>query len=65
MIVEIKEKIVKVPTPFKSNSSTCLFCKNSSKDQQDNINHMKIEHSFLIPQDNFCTNIKGLLEYLQ
>ncbi|XP_050665402.1 cytoplasmic 60S subunit biogenesis factor ZNF622 [Leptidea sinapis] len=42
----------------------CLFCGHHSKNMMKNVKHMSVEHSFFIPDVEYCTDIKGLLLYL-
>lgn len=43
----------------------CIFCDHCSKDMVDNLAHMSSIHSFFIPDAEFCTDVKGLVSYLQ
>ena len=42
----------------------CLFCGNQSKSMEKNLLHMSENHSFFIPDLEFCTDLHGLMEYL-
>lgn len=42
----------------------CLFCDVPSADLTENIKHMSVEHSFFIPDAEYCTDVEGLLNYL-
>lgn len=42
----------------------CLFCDHHSRSVTSNLNHMMIEHSFFVPDLEYCTDQKGLLLYL-
>ncbi|XP_027197879.2 cytoplasmic 60S subunit biogenesis factor ZNF622 [Dermatophagoides pteronyssinus] len=42
----------------------CLFCSHQSIDMETNIQHMATIHSFFIPDIEYCSNLKGLLNYL-
>lgn len=44
--------------------SNCLFCEHHSRTILKNLKHMSKEHSFFIPDIEFCVDIKGLLLYL-
>ncbi|XP_025073094.1 zinc finger protein 622, partial [Pogonomyrmex barbatus] len=43
----------------------CLFCNVRSKSTIGNIEHMIKTHSFFIPDIEYCTDLNGLLEYLE
>jgi len=45
-------------------NNNCLFCDHHSKNLVSNVKHMSIEHSFFIPDAEFCIDIEGLLTYL-
>lgn len=42
----------------------CLFCGNTSQNLIKNIEHMSVEHTFFIPDVEYCVNIQDLLFYL-
>ncbi len=42
----------------------CLFCPNKSKNFEANLNHMSVKHGFYIPDLNYLTDIRGLMQYL-
>ena len=42
----------------------CLFCPHESSDMEQSLNHMSKVHGFFIPELEYVTNIKGLIEYL-
>ncbi|KAI3418140.1 hypothetical protein GPALN_010356 [Globodera pallida] len=42
----------------------CLFCEHKSENWEANLEHMAIQHGFLIPDFPFCTDTPGLLIYL-
>jgi len=42
----------------------CLFCSHHSRDMETNLKHMSVQHSFFIPDPEFCTDVEGLLTYL-
>jgi len=48
--------------PIQNNN--CLFCDHHSSDLVKNLKHMSLEHSFFIPDAEFCTDVEGLLSYL-
>lgn len=64
-IVEPKIKAEKVQTVFKKDHTRCLFCLETSATLEENESHMQSQHSFFIAQKEYCTDLKGLLEYLQ
>lgn len=45
-------------------SDNCIFCDHHSEDMVANIKHMSVQHSFFIPDIEYCTDVKGLLCYL-
>jgi len=49
-------------TPLPPNH--CLFCDSGNECFESNLEHMSREHSFFIPDVEYCTDIEGLLEYL-
>lgn len=51
-----------IECPIKKND--CLFCEHHSKNMMKNLKHMSIEHSFFIPDAEYCSDINGLLSYL-
>ncbi|KAM0727363.1 Cytoplasmic 60S subunit biogenesis factor ZNF622 [Formica fusca] len=42
----------------------CLFCDHHSRSVTRNLKHMMEEHSFFVPDLEYCTDLKGLLLYL-
>lgn len=42
----------------------CLFCDNHSRSVTSNLKHMMVEHSFFVPDLEYCVDRKGLLLYL-
>lgn len=42
----------------------CLFCDHHSRSVTRNLKHMMVEHSFFVPDLEYCTDQKGLLLYL-
>jgi len=42
----------------------CLFCHHSSPDFDQNLDHMTRSHSLYIPDVEFLTDLRGLIEYL-
>jgi len=42
----------------------CLFCEFTGRSLQKTLNHMKIQHSFFIPDEEFLVDLVGLKEYL-
>jgi len=54
------EEIAGCPIPV----NCCLFCSHESHDMDSNMEHMSAEHSFFIPDAEYCANLEGLLEYL-
>lgn len=42
----------------------CLFCGHHSRSMIKNLRHMSKEHSFFVPDIEYCIDIKGLLLYL-
>lgn len=45
-------------------NNNCIFCEHHSKNLMKNIKHMSIEHSFFIPDAEYCCDVEGLLSYL-
>ncbi|GJQ87626.1 hypothetical protein Trydic_g17454 [Trypoxylus dichotomus] len=45
-------------------TNKCLFCTFTSVSLLNRIEHMSIQHSFFIPDVEYCSDIKGLLQYL-
>uniref|UniRef100_A0A336LMG6 CSON012274 protein n=1 Tax=Culicoides sonorensis TaxID=179676 RepID=A0A336LMG6_CULSO len=45
-------------------NNNCLFCDHHSKNIVNNVKHMSVEHSFFIPDAEFCIDLEGLLAYL-
>jgi pre-60S factor REI1 len=39
----------------------CLFCDHHSKNVKRNLKHMMIQHSFFVPDPEYCIDEKGLL----
>lgn len=46
------------------NYNNCLFCDHHSGGLHKNIKHMSNEHSFFIPDVEYCIDLHGLLSYL-
>ncbi|KAI8866106.1 hypothetical protein GQ42DRAFT_151165 [Ramicandelaber brevisporus] len=42
----------------------CLFCNHASDSFENNMEHMKINHSFYIPDREYLVNERGLIKYL-
>ncbi|KAJ1949062.1 pre-60S factor rei1, partial [Dispira parvispora] len=42
----------------------CLFCSHHSSTFEANMEHMKTSHSFFIPDEEYLTDLKGLITYL-
>lgn len=42
----------------------CLFCDKKSNDIKSNVRHMNLKHGFFIPEEQYLTDLEGLLEYL-
>ena len=42
----------------------CLFCSLKSSDLEENISHMAHVHSFFIPDFEYISDLRGLIEYL-
>lgn len=45
-------------------NNDCIFCDNHSEDFIENMKHMCITHSFFIPDADYCSDVKGLMQYL-
>lgn len=45
-------------------ANNCLFCDHHSASRLKSIKHMSLEHSFFIPDAEFCVDIEALLSYL-
>ena len=50
---------------FELDEKKCLFCEHESDSCETNINHMQEEHGFYILNVEYCTDIVGLIKYLQ
>lgn len=57
----VKEKLSKAKH-FKLEE--CLFCSRASASLEENLAHMTGEHSFFVPDLEFCTDLEGLIKYL-
>lgn len=44
--------------------NNCLFCPHHSRGLLKNVQHMTIEHSFFVPDIEYCVDLRGLLVYL-
>lgn len=44
--------------------SSCLFCSHASSSTADNVQHMRIAHSFVIPEEQYLVDLEGLLRRL-
>lgn len=42
----------------------CLFCSELAENMEMNLSHMSREHSFFIPDIEYCVDMKGMLTYL-
>ena len=42
----------------------CLFCSLKSSNLEENLSHMAHTHSFFLPDFEFVSNLRGLIEYL-
>jgi pre-60S factor REI1 len=42
----------------------CLFCTHNAKDFDENLDHMTKSHSLFIPDVEFLTDLRGLVDYL-
>jgi pre-60S factor REI1 len=54
------EEVEGTPVPV----NHCLFCGLESEDMESNLHHMSHEHSFFIPDVEYCSDIVGFMEYL-
>jgi len=54
------EEVEGFPIPV----NQCLFCDTESEDLESNLHHMSQEHSFFIPDLEYCSDVDGLIEYL-
>jgi pre-60S factor REI1 len=45
-------------------NNNCIFCDHHSSNLVKNLKHMSIDHSFFIPDAEFCSDVEGLLSYL-
>ena len=57
----VKEKLAKA-RHFKPEE--CLFCNHTAASLEESLAHMTREHSFFIPDLDFCTDVEGLIKYL-
>lgn len=46
------------------NCNDCLFCLHHSRNVIKNVKHMTLEHSFFVPDVEFCVDLNGLIQYL-
>lgn len=60
--VDTDEWIEDTENPVRNND--CLFCDHHSRSWVRNLRHMTVEHSFFIPDVEYCTDVRGLLIYL-
>lgn len=60
--IDSDEWLEDIENPVTNNN--CLFSSHHSRSLVKNLKHMTIAHSFFIPDPEYCTDIKGLLEYL-
>lgn len=44
--------------------SSCLFCPHASASTQENVQHMRAAHSFVIPEEEYLVDLEGLLRRL-
>lgn len=44
--------------------SSCLFCPHASTSPQDNVQHMRAAHAFIIPEEEYLVDLEGLLRRL-
>lgn len=56
---EIEEMLSKVVK-----NDTCLFCDHKSPSIKSNLHHMDTVHGFFIPEEQYLTDLDGLMEYL-
>lgn len=47
-----------------TNETRCLFCGHPSETFKDNLRHMELVHSFLIPMEEYCLDKEGFIAYL-
>jgi len=47
-----------------NDQSICLFCNEKSSDVDENLVHMRLQHSFFISDMKYVKNLNGLLKYL-
>lgn len=59
---EIDELALKGRKPIPINS--CLFCNHDSVDVEQNLEHMRAEHSFALPEQKYISDLEGYLTYL-
>lgn len=45
-------------------AENCVFCFHKSEDVPTNLEHMRVKHSFFVPDMEFLRNPDGLIEYL-
>ena len=53
-----EEELEKIPL------EECLFCSDLAESMEMNLSHMSRQHSFFIPDVEYCVDLKGLLTYL-
>jgi len=59
---EKKPKVKRLTTI--NDQSICLFCNEKSLDVNENLVHMRLQHSFFISDVKYLTDLNGLLKYL-
>lgn len=45
-------------------STTCLFCPHASLSPRENLAHMRLAHSFVVPDEEYLVDLDGLLSRL-
>lgn len=63
-IKEEEEDIEEVEDGEPLTVTECLFCLHCEEDMESNLDHMSRAHGFFIPDIQYLTDLKGLIEYL-
>jgi pre-60S factor REI1 len=59
-IIILKSK----PDTTLDNIKICLFCNKEHGDLEQNLEHMKEEHSFFVPSQKYIKDIRSIIGYL-
>ncbi|EZA61234.1 hypothetical protein DMN91_004869 [Ooceraea biroi] len=59
---DLSHSDLELENPIERNN--CLFCEHHSRSITRNLKHMMVEHSFFVPDLEYCIDKRGLLTYL-